>query len=105
IGARSSHSMYSMSWRATSPSDQPAYRPKLRTVPDGRPGGGPAAPNPSAARIDSSNPPPSVDRPDVQSRETTSGGRWVGGGSARFGGADCPAEPGRAEPGAGPGAG
>ena len=24
----------------------------MRTVPDGRPGGGPAAPNPSAARID-----------------------------------------------------
>src|SRR4051794_41946921 len=72
--------MYSMSCRATSPSDQPAYRPKLRTVPDGRPGGGPAAPCPSGARIDSSKPDPVVDRPDVQSRETTSGGGVVGGG-------------------------
>src|SRR3954467_4812904 len=75
-----------MSWRATSPSDQPAYRPKLRTVPDGRPGGGPAAPNPSAARIESSKPPPTVERPDVQSRETVSGGRvaagWAAGGAA-----------------------
>src|SRR6478609_11257423 len=83
MGARSSHSMYSMSWRATSPSDQPAYRPKFRTVPDGRPGGGPAAPNPSAARIDSSNPPPWVERPEVQSRDTTSGGGgWAGRGCA-----------------------
>src|SRR4249920_618980 len=86
--------MYSMSWRATSPRDQPAYRPKLRTVPDGRPGGGPAAPNPSAARIDSSNPPPSFERPVVQSRDTVSGGRgvggWVGGAVAGRGGVVAP---------------
>ncbi len=44
IGARSSHSMYSMSVRAISPSDQPENRPKLSTLPDGCPGGGPAAP-------------------------------------------------------------
>ncbi len=59
--------------RATSPSDHPAYRPKFRTVPDGRPGGGPAAPKPSAERIDSSYPLPCVERPDVQSRDTVSG--------------------------------
>src|SRR6478735_12277850 len=85
MGARSSHSMYSMSCRATSPSDQPAYRPKLRTVPDGRPGGGPAAPCPSAVRIDSSKPPPEVDRPVVQSRETTSGGGFGGVGGVAAG--------------------
>jgi len=54
--------------------DQPLKRPKFRTLPDGRPGGGPAAPRPSAARMDGSNPPPLVG-PAVQSRETVSGGR------------------------------
>ena len=69
--------------RAISPSDQPAYRPKLRTLPDGRPGGVPAAPSPSGACIDASYPPPYDDRPEVQSRETSSGGRGgVGGGPA-----------------------
>src|SRR5688572_3858384 len=65
--------MYSRSLLATSPSDQPAYRPKVRTVPDGPPGGGPAAPKPSAECIDSSYPPPCVERPEVQSRDTVSG--------------------------------
>ena len=65
--------MYSRSVRATSPSDQPAYRPKFKTVPDGRPGGGPAAPKPSAECIDSSYPLPCVERPEVQSRDTVSG--------------------------------
>ena len=44
IGMRSSHSMYSRSRRAISPSDQPTYRPNVTTLPDGLPGGGPAAP-------------------------------------------------------------
>src|SRR3954452_19485857 len=74
IGIRSSHSTYSMSRRAISPRDQPAYRPNARTVPDGFPGGSPAAPNPSRARIVvGSYPPPDAERPDVQSEETESG--------------------------------
>ena len=38
---------------------------------------------PSAARIDSSYPPPWVERPDVQSRETVSGWRAAGGWAGR----------------------
>ena len=45
------HGDISMSVRAISPIDQPSYRPNLSTVPDGLPGGGPAAPVPSGARI------------------------------------------------------
>ena len=71
--------MYSTSVRAISPRDQPAYRPKLTTLPDGRPGGSPAAPNPSAVRIDGSYPEPVDDLPEVQSRETSSGGGGLGG--------------------------
>ncbi len=71
-----------MSVRAISPSDHPAYRPKLRTLPEGRPGGGPAAPSPSGSRIESSYVPPTDDRPDVQSLETCSGG---GSGARGFG--------------------
>ena len=47
IGIRSSHSRYSRSARAISPSDQPAYRPKLRTLPDGLPGRRPGRAGPS----------------------------------------------------------
>src|SRR5262245_40316998 len=66
--------MYSRSVREISPSDQPSYRPKVRTLPEGLPGGGPAAPEPSAVRIVASYPPPLDDRPLVQSRDTVSGG-------------------------------
>src|SRR6188768_4531990 len=99
---RSSHSMYSMSARAISPSDQPAYRPKLSTLPAGFPGGGPAAPSPSAARIDASYPPPWLERPEDQSRDTSSGGGGVAGrGAPAAGGAGaCEVGPGAGRPAA-----
>jgi hypothetical protein len=39
IGVRANHSRYTGSAMAICPSDQPAYRPKSRRLPDGLPGG------------------------------------------------------------------